>query len=180
MYPDIGDIGFFVQDPEWSVDFAPNGSLVGVGDIMTRKRYAGFLQQIADKGADAFYTGKIARATIAALKAKNGTMTMQDLREYKVVVRKPLTIQYRGYKITTCSAPSSGAVVASVLKVVEGYQDIGQPELLNLSTHRLDEAIRFGYAAVSWLLSMCFLILMNWLTENRACRSFILQEHNCI
>jgi gamma-glutamyltranspeptidase/glutathione hydrolase len=31
---------FLVEDPQWAMDFAPNGTLVGVGDMMTRKRYA--------------------------------------------------------------------------------------------------------------------------------------------
>jgi hypothetical protein len=31
---------FLVEDPQWAMDFAPNGTLVGVGDVMTRKRYA--------------------------------------------------------------------------------------------------------------------------------------------
>ena len=77
-------------------------------------------------------------------------MTMEDLREYTVTFREPLTIAYRDYKITSCGAPSSGAVVLSVLKTIEGYDGIGETELKNISTHRLDEAIRFGFGAVSF------------------------------
>jgi gamma-glutamyltranspeptidase/glutathione hydrolase len=38
--------------------------------------------------------------------------------------------------------------VLAALKTLEGYQDFG-PQTLNLSTHRLDEAIRFAYGEVS-------------------------------
>lgn len=31
---------FLVEDPNWAIDFAPNGTLVKLGDTMTRKRYA--------------------------------------------------------------------------------------------------------------------------------------------
>ena len=31
---------FLVEDPQFAIDFAPNGTRVGLGDIMTRKRYA--------------------------------------------------------------------------------------------------------------------------------------------
>ena len=75
-------------------------------------------------------------------------MTLQDLKNYSVAIRKPAQITYRGYKLTACSAPSSGEVALSVMKTVEGYQDFGEAALLNLSTHRLDEAIRFGYGEV--------------------------------
>jgi hypothetical protein len=31
---------FLVEDPAWAEDFAPNGTLLGLGDTITRKRYA--------------------------------------------------------------------------------------------------------------------------------------------
>lgn len=31
---------FLVEDPIWAVDFAPNGTLLQLGDVITRKRYA--------------------------------------------------------------------------------------------------------------------------------------------
>ena len=112
---------------------------------MTRRRYAHTLETIAKRGADAFYTGPIANATIQALHAANGTMTLDDLKNYTVAIRDPASITYRDYKLTSCSAPSSGVVALSALKKVEGYSDLGDPQSLNLSTHRLDEAIRFAY-----------------------------------
>lgn len=140
---------FLVYDPTWAIDFAPNGTRVKLNDTITRKRYANTLETIATYGADAFYTGAVANATITALQKANGTMTLGDLKNYTVAIRKPAQIDYRGYKLTSCSAPSSGVVALSVLKIVEGYEDFGDPAMLNLSTHRLDEAMRFGYGMVS-------------------------------
>ncbi|KAL8963214.1 MAG: hypothetical protein Q9183_005039 [Haloplaca sp. 2 TL-2023] len=136
---------FLVENPSFAIDFAPNGTLLGLGDTLTRRRYADTLETIAKKGADAFYTGPIANATIQALQAANGTMTLDDLKNYTVEIRDPASITYRDYKITSCSAPSSGVVALSALKKVEGYSDLGDLQALNLSTHRLDEAIRFAY-----------------------------------
>jgi len=106
------------------------------------------IETISIYGADAFYTGAIANATITALRAKNGTMTLQDLKNYSIAIRKPAQITYRDFKLTACSAPSSGEVALSVMKTVEGYQGFGEEAMLNLSTQRLDEAIRFGYGEV--------------------------------
>ena len=136
---------FLTEDPTWAVDFAPNGTRLGLGDVITRKRYADTLETIALKGADVFYTGAIARTTIRAIRKANGTMTLEDLRNYRIVSRKPVEISYKGYRIFGCGAPASGAVALSVMKTVEGYDGFGDEEMLNLSTHRLDEAIRFGY-----------------------------------
>ena len=144
-----GQDNFLVDNPSFAIDFAPNGILLGLNETITRKRYADTLETISRHGADAFYTGPIANATIQALKAANGTMTLNDLKNYAVAIRKPAQIDYRGYKLTACSAPSSGTVAMSVMKTVEGYGDFGQASALNISTHRLDEAIRFAYGEVS-------------------------------
>ncbi|KAI1764713.1 gamma-glutamyltranspeptidase [Hypoxylon sp. FL1150] len=136
---------FLTDDPSWAIDFAPHGELVKLGDTITRKRYADTLETIAAEGPDAFYTGAIAEATIAALSKKNGTMTLDDLKNYTVAIRKPSEINYRGYKLTSTSAPSSGVVALSALNIVDGYDGFGDPAAINLTTHRLDEAIRFAY-----------------------------------
>lgn len=144
-----GQSNFLVEDPSFAIDFAPNGTLKGLNETITRKRYADTLQTIAEYGADAFYYGPIANATIQALKARNGSMTLEDLKNYTVAIRKPAQITYRGYKLTACSAPSSGTVALSVMKTVEGYQNFGQADAINISTHRLDEAIKFAYGEVT-------------------------------
>lgn len=151
----FGAVGtFLVDDPAWAIDFAPNGTLIGNGDRLTRKRYADSLETIAEEGPDVFYNGPIANSTISALRAAKGIMTLEDLRKYSIVIRKPVKITYRDFILTTCGAPSGGAVVLSVMKTVEGYEGFGQPNNLNISTHRFDEAMRFGYGAVS-LPSFC-------------------------
>ncbi|GAB7353304.1 hypothetical protein MBLNU459_g3803t1 [Dothideomycetes sp. NU459] len=136
---------FLVDEPTWAIDFAPNGTLLGLNDTITRKRYADTLETIAEKGPDAFYTGAMAEAMIQTIQGANGTMTMDDLANYTVAIRPPAEIEYRGFKIRSCSAPASGTVALSVMKTIEGYDDIGEAAAVNLSTHRLDEAIRFGY-----------------------------------
>jgi len=137
---------FLETEPTWAIDFAPDGHRLQLGDTITRKRYANTLEAIANEGPDAFYSGPIANATIQALKRANGTMTLDDLKNYTVAIRKPAQISYRGYKLTSCSAPSSGEVVLSALKTLEGYPDIGDPKAINISTHRLDEALRWAYS----------------------------------
>ncbi len=97
---------FLVDDLEFAIDFAPQGRLLQLNETITRKRYANTLETIANEGPDAFYNGPIAEATIRALQAANGTMTLQDLKNYTVAIRKPSTITYRDYKLTACSAPA--------------------------------------------------------------------------
>jgi len=143
-----GQDNFLVNNPTWALDFAPNGTLLSVNQTITRRRYADTLETISMHGASAFYTGAIARTTIKTLQATGGIMTLGDLANYTIAIRKPSQITYRGYRITSCSAPSGGEVALSVMKTIEGYPDIGQAATVNISTHRLDEAMRFAYGEV--------------------------------
>ncbi|KAH9216475.1 nucleophile aminohydrolase [Leptodontidium sp. 2 PMI_412] len=129
------DASFLTDDPAWAIDFSPNGICVKASDAMTRKR------------ADAFYTGKVAEATIATIRAANGKMSLEALRDYKIVRRKPLDITFHGFKITSCDALSSGSVMLNVMKTIEGYSDMCNPKSINMSSHHLTEAMRFGYGA---------------------------------
>ncbi|KAI1431958.1 gamma-glutamyltransferase [Xylaria sp. CBS 124048] len=149
-YMDIGirtaGWNFLVDDPSWAEDFAPNGSLVALGETMYRKRYAATLQTVAEKGADAFYTGDIADATIATIESNNGTLTLEDLTSYEVVTREAVNISYRGFSLYASGAPTGGAVGLSTLKTMEAY-DTADTADMNLTLHRLDEAMRFAYGA---------------------------------
>lgn len=140
-----GNYDFLTMEPAWAIDFAPNGTRKGLGEILTRKRYADTLEAIAEGGADAFYSGAVANATIAALKRQGGIMTLEDLRTYSVVLREPLTIDYNGYKITSCAAPSGGPVTLAALKIFETFAAQEKGMGVNLTTHRLDESMRFAY-----------------------------------
>jgi gamma-glutamyltranspeptidase/glutathione hydrolase len=144
---------FLTDDPEWARDFAPKGHLLRAGEIIRRPRYADTLETIAREGAGAFYEGPIAEATLRALTKTGGIMTAADLREYEPETRLPLEIRYRGHRIVSCGTPASGSVVLATLGIVEGYEDFGWPEAQNLSTHRLDEAMRLAYGLVSGLAS---------------------------
>ena len=103
-----------------------------------------------------------ANYTINALQAANGTMTLEDMKNYQVSIRKPIDITYRGYKLFSTGAPSGGSVALSILKIIEGY-DMSDPAMLNLSYHRLDEAMRFSYGARAELGDPAFFNYMDTL-----------------
>ena len=151
---------FLTNDPAWAMDFAPNGTRLGSGDIMTRKRYAVTLETISKEGSNAFHEGAMAEATVAVVRANSGSMTTSDLQDYNIGLREPVTIRYKDYNVTSCGSPASGAVALSIMKIVEGYEDFGLQESFNLSTHRLDEAMRFGYGKVRRIFQYLIQILI--------------------
>ncbi|KAJ5174144.1 uncharacterized protein N7482_000021, partial [Penicillium canariense] len=147
-----GDEDFFTKNPTWAIDFAPGGTRLKLGDTMTRHRYADTLEAIAKSGPRAFYSGHIAETMINALQNENGTMTLEDLESYTVAIRNISQIDYRGYKVTSTSAPSSGVIALFILKILETYKGLFATEhSVNLSTHRMNEAMRFGYGRRTYL-----------------------------
>ncbi|KAK3906111.1 hypothetical protein C8A05DRAFT_30048 [Staphylotrichum tortipilum] len=137
---------FLVDDPVWAEDFAPNGTLLQLGETVTRKRYADTLEKIANQGVDVFYKGELAKSMIDLIQATNGTMTLDDLAAYAVDVKPALNITYGNYRLFTTDAPSSGAVMFSILKTMEQFppEDLANT---NLTTHRFVEAMKFAYGA---------------------------------
>lgn len=145
----LRDNRFLTEVPAWALDFAPNGTRLGLGDVMTRKRYADTLEDIAHTGAQSFYTGKLASQMAKAVQEADGIMTVADIARYSLISRTPVEIDFHGHRVLACGEPASGAVVLSILKTIEGYENFMSPGHVNLSTHRLIEAMRFGYAEVS-------------------------------
>ena len=138
---------FLSEDAAWAIDFAPNGSRVGKGEFMTRKRYAKTLETVARHGVDAFYSGPIADALIETIQNHNGSLVKEDMEGYEIVSRKPVEIEYKRYRVLACGAPASGTVTLSALKILEGY-DVKEKGLGHLEIHRMTEAMRFGYGKV--------------------------------
>jgi gamma-glutamyltranspeptidase/glutathione hydrolase len=87
-------------------------------------------------------------------------MTLDDLKDYQVSIRESISITYRGYIIHSTGVPSGGSVALSILKIIEGY-NISASSSLSLSTHRLDEAMRFSYGARTELGDPGFFNYMN-------------------
>ena len=73
---------------------------------------------------------------------------MDDLKNYEVRWEKPIehTLKNLKYKIISSPPPGSGAIMASILGVMDSYEpnplDLHQP----LFWHRFVEAAKFGYA----------------------------------
>jgi gamma-glutamyltranspeptidase/glutathione hydrolase len=135
---------FLCSQEYWKEVYCANGTAAGLGDHIKRTRYADTLELIGEKGASAFYDGPVANRTIEAIQSTGGIMTRKDLKEYNVIIRKPLHFAYQGTKrVWSSGAPSSGAVVLSALKTMATYSDKEVEQAgVNLTTHRLIEATK--------------------------------------
>lgn len=131
--------------PEWSKVYFPNGVAVKQGDLVKRPTLADTLEIIATKGVNEFYQGDIAKSLVETIQAAGGIATLEDFQSYQPVIRHTLSTYYNGRKVTTCSEPTSGPVLLSVLNLIERFQ-FKVDGFIGLNLHRFVEAFKFGYA----------------------------------
>ncbi|MBP7172599.1 MAG: gamma-glutamyltransferase [Cloacibacterium sp.] len=106
------------------------------GDILIQKELAETLKRIQKYGEKGFYEGKTAEYIVAEMERGKGIISLEDLRNYKSVDRKPLVFNYKGREIVSMSLPSSGGILlAQMLKMSE----LGG---LGTKTHNSKEAVQ--------------------------------------
>lgn len=124
-----------------------DGSALHEGDTLTQPDLAATLDAIAEKGADGFYQGEVAEKLVRGVQDAGGILSLDDLKNYKVVVREPVRGTYRGYDIVAMPLPSSGGVVLiESLNILERFKmrELGQGSVASL--HLLIEAMKRAYA----------------------------------
>ena len=122
-----------------------NGNLYKPGEIFRQPLLAKTLEQIAEHGPNAFYTGPIANDIVATMKKYHGIITHEDLEEYHAKVRKPLIGHFRGDEILAPPPPSSGGVALIEMLNILDPLNLGPPDCYH-SMHLIVEAMRRAYA----------------------------------
>lgn len=100
--------------------FCRNGELYNPGDVFKQPDLAKTLKLIQKQGNAGFYSGKVAEALVKSNLKHGGTISLKDLENYKPVIRKPVTGNYRGIEILSMPPPSSGGIaLISMLNMLE-------------------------------------------------------------
>ena len=106
------------------------------------------LKNIAENGAEEFYTGTTATNLVADIQRGGGIISMEDLASYKVSWEAPIEadIPHTGYRLFSSPPPGSGAIMASILGISAGYRPSPPDKNRPLVWHRFIEACKFAYA----------------------------------
>ena len=127
--------------------FLNGGKFYDEGDVFKQPDLAQTLLRIQTNGAKGFYEGETARLIAADMKAHNGLMTLEDLKNYQPKERTPLQGTYRGYKIISMPPPSSGGIVLlQSLNMLEKYDLRAMGYNSAEKYHLLTEVLRRSFA----------------------------------
>jgi gamma-glutamyltranspeptidase/glutathione hydrolase len=103
--------------------FAPDGAPWPVGHVLKNPALARTLREIADGGADVFYTGHIARdieAKVRSHPTNPGLLSAADIAAYQPKLRDPVCSDYRAWTVCGMPPPSSGGIaIAQMLGMFE-------------------------------------------------------------
>lgn len=94
------------------------------GDLLIQKELAETLRLIQKNGAKGFYEGKTAGLIVQEMKRGNGIITLNDLKTYKVVERKPITFNYKGTEIVSMPLPSSGGILLAQMLKMSAFENL--------------------------------------------------------
>ncbi|KKJ78477.1 gamma-glutamyltransferase [Kiloniella litopenaei] len=128
--------------------FDKNGAPLKEGTLLRNPEFAAALAMIQKEGSKVFYEGQIAKDIVEAVKTEEngGILTLEDMKAYEVVERKPTCAPYRGYEVCGMGPPSSGALtVGQILSVLSNY-DLPAMGPGAESTHLYLEAAKLAYA----------------------------------
>jgi len=131
--------------PGSRASFLPSGAPPPEGSTLVQPDLGRTLEAIRDSGAAAFYRGRIADLIVAEMARGGGLISHADLAAYRAIWRRPVEIDYRGYRVYSVPPASSGGItMAEILNIMEGFGKLspfGSPELL----HREAEAMRRAF-----------------------------------
>ena len=125
--------------------FLDNGQVPVVGTVIKQPELADTLKVMAAKGRSGFYQGDVAQKMVNYVRDNGGIWTMDDLKNYRVVERQPVTFNYKGNRVVSAALPSSGGIVmGQILQTLELEQqsrgELGAPDM-----HLFVEVMRRAY-----------------------------------
>ena len=124
--------------------FLSDNEVPAEGELIRQPELAITLRALADKGREGFYAGETARQLVEGVRKAGGIWTLDDLKQYRVVEREPVSFDFAGQRIVAAALPSSGGIgLATMLNILGGYSlDDMEPAQ---RTHLVVEAMRRAY-----------------------------------
>lgn len=132
--------------PETRRIFLRDGKYYEPGERFVQPELAATLGRIKADPRE-FYEGETARKIVAEAVKGGGLLTMEDLKKYQPIVRKPVHGTYRGVELLTLPPPSSGGTtLLEMLNILEAYDLKAMGWHSAAYIHTLVEAMRRAFA----------------------------------
>ena len=133
--------------PETRKVYLNNGRFLDEGEIWRQPELAATFARLQRFGPREFYEGRTARLIAEDMRAHDGLITLEDLKNYVAKERVPLRTTYRGFEVISMPPPSSGgAVLIEMLNILEGFDLRHMGATSSERYHVQTEAMRRAFA----------------------------------
>lgn len=122
-----------------------NGVLRPVRSPIKVSSLADSLSAIAEDGAKVFYEGDLARAIGEHVAGRDGLLTMEDLQNYRAIVRAPLETTLRHWRIACNPPPAVGGAVLFAL--LRGF---AKEPVSTWDRETIGRLVRLQHRVLSW------------------------------
>jgi len=130
--------------PKFKAVFMPNDQLPEVGQILKQPELAKTLEIIASNGHDGFYKSFFTQKMIDEARQDGSIWLADDFKNYSVVEREPINVNFLGAQLTTAPPPSSGGTtIATILNIISEFDFIEMD--ISTRTHLVVESMRRAY-----------------------------------
>jgi gamma-glutamyltranspeptidase / glutathione hydrolase len=119
--------------------------VAGLGGRLVQADLAATLELIAREGPSAFYEGDIAHAIDDEMAAHDGLLRAGDLAAYRARVQPALRTRYRQTTVATAPGPFGGVTMASMLRLLGGFDLAALGHNTPASLHLIAEASRLAF-----------------------------------
>jgi gamma-glutamyltranspeptidase/glutathione hydrolase len=124
-----------------------DGRTPRAGQVFRNPDLAASLRRIADAGGRAgYYTGPTAQAIVDVVHQNGGTMTMQDLAEFRAEWVEPISTTYRGWRVYEIPPNGQGIAALGMLNLMERFPLAQYGFHSARALHTMIEAKKLAYA----------------------------------
>ncbi|MBV9926625.1 MAG: gamma-glutamyltransferase [Acidobacteria bacterium] len=123
------------------------GGFYEEGEVWRQPELAATFARLQRSGPREFYEGRTAQLIAADMRAHDGLITLEDMKNYVAKERTPVRTTYRGFEVISMPPPSSGgAVLIEMLNILEGFDMRHMGASSSERYHVQTEAMRRAFA----------------------------------
>lgn len=135
-----------------AIFYKPDGTFIKEGDVLKQPELAATLRATAKHGAEYFYRGPWAEHFVATVQKEGGVVTLDDVKNYRVIWEEPLTTDYRDFSACVPGKSSAGGVT-----MIEALRLLHHANLPSRGPHATTPESLFWLMQVSSCQALMFL-----------------------
>lgn len=106
--------GILLSTGEATSEFTRDGRALRAGETFRSEGLAETIERFGAEGAEPFMRGDLARAIVASVRERGGTLSLADLAAFAPIPRAPAAVSYRGRRVLTNPPPSAGGTLLAL------------------------------------------------------------------